>query len=230
MSAVNKIKLICWVSPSVNGTAKSDSLQLWQWQSRRQLHEHPNKRAKRLDSLGAVFHWVKEVITLLHWFWNQPASSLQDFLILRLQTCEKDFIADNSENSETDCMNFQQKGGCTGSGAIFLGSICEFSANNTTKNGDLDQRELITQGLLYRKWWWYLYRISVPATATASSTRLIVLGDSGGVVNSALDFFRHRLSPLAAFTAGAYFLHNGRRWQWICEFYTANFKDIFGGP
>ena len=40
---------------------------------------------------------------------------------------------------------------------------------------------------------------------------------------------RHRLSPLAAFTFGAYFLHNGRRWQWICEFYTANFKGIFGG-
>ena len=35
-------------------------------------------------------------------------------------------------------------------------------------------------------------------------------GDSGGVVNS-LDFARHRLSPLAAFTSGAYFLHNGRR-------------------
>ena len=43
-------------------------------------------------------------------------------------------------------------------------------------------------------------------------------------------FARHRLSPLAAFTSGAYFLHNGRRWQWICEFYTANFKGIFGGP
>ena len=45
-----------------------------------------------------------------------------------------------------------------------------------------------------------------------------------------LTFARHRWSPLAAFTYGAYFLHNGRRWQWICEFYTANFKDIFGGP
>ena len=45
-----------------------------------------------------------------------------------------------------------------------------------------------------------------------------------------LTFARHRLSPLAAFTSGAYFLHNGRRWQWIFEFYTANFKGIFGGP
>ena len=45
-----------------------------------------------------------------------------------------------------------------------------------------------------------------------------------------LTFARHRLSPLATFTSGAYFLHNGRRWQWICEFYTANFKGIFGGP
>ena len=56
-----------------------------------------------------------------------------------------------------------------------------------------------------------------------------VLGDSGGVVKS-LDFCPASLSPLAAFTSGAYFLHNGRQWQWICEFYTANFKDIFEGP
>ena len=45
-----------------------------------------------------------------------------------------------------------------------------------------------------------------------------------------LTFARHRLSPLAAFTSGAYFLHNVRRWQWICELDTANFKGIFGGP
>ena len=44
-----------------------------------------------------------------------------------------------------------------------------------------------------------------------------------------LSFARHHLSPLAAFTSGAYFLHIGRRWQWICKFYTANFKGIFGG-
>ena len=37
------------------------------------------------------------------------------------------------------------------------------------------------------------------------------------------------LSPLSAFTSSAFFLHNGKRWQWICEFYTANFKGIFGG-
>ena len=47
---------------------------------------------------------------------------------------------------------------------------------------------------------------------------------------TAFTFARHRLTPLAAFTSGAYFLHNGRRWQWICKFYTANFKGIFGGP
>ena len=46
---------------------------------------------------------------------------------------------------------------------------------------------------------------------------------------SPLTFAWHHLSPLAAFTSGAYFLHNGRRWQWICEFYTANLKGIFGG-
>ena len=45
-----------------------------------------------------------------------------------------------------------------------------------------------------------------------------------------LTFARHRLSPLAAFTSGACFLHNGRRWQWICEFYTANFKGHFWRP
>ena len=45
-----------------------------------------------------------------------------------------------------------------------------------------------------------------------------------------LTFARHWLSPLAAFTSGAYFLHNGRRWQWIWEFYTANFKGIFFRP
>ena len=45
-----------------------------------------------------------------------------------------------------------------------------------------------------------------------------------------LTFAQHSLSPLAAFTSGAYFLHNGRRWQWICEFYTANFKKHFWRP
>ena len=39
-----------------------------------------------------------------------------------------------------------------------------------------------------------------------------------------LTFARHRLSPLAAFTSSAYLFHNGRRWQWICEFYTAKSK------
>ena len=43
-----------------------------------------------------------------------------------------------------------------------------------------------------------------------------------------LIFAQHCLCPLAAFTFGAYFLHNGRQWQWICEFYTDNFKGIFG--
>ena len=32
-----------------------------------------------------------------------------------------------------------------------------------------------------------------------------------------LTFIWHRLNPLAVFTSGAYFLHNGRRWQWICK-------------
>ena len=45
-----------------------------------------------------------------------------------------------------------------------------------------------------------------------------------------LTFARDLLSFLVAFTSGAYFLHSGRWWQRICEFYTANFKDIFWGP
>ena len=44
-----------------------------------------------------------------------------------------------------------------------------------------------------------------------------------------LTFAQHRLSSLTAFTSNAYFLHNGRWWQWICKFYTANFKEIFWG-
>ena len=45
-----------------------------------------------------------------------------------------------------------------------------------------------------------------------------------------LTFAWHRLSPLVAFTSGAYFLHNGRWWQWICKLYTANFKSFFWRP
>ena len=47
-----------------------------------------------------------------------------------------------------------------------------------------------------------------------------------------LTFARHRLSPLATFTSGAISSQwkAVTHWQWICEFYTANFKGIFGGP
>ena len=43
-------------------------------------------------------------------------------------------------------------------------------------------------------------------------------------------FTRRRLSPLRAFTYGAYLFLNGRRWQWIGESYTANFKGYFEDP
>ena len=79
--------------------------------------------------------------------------------------------------------------------------------------------------------WIHLYLISETVTGLRVSycpKARCYLGDSGWVVNS-LDFAWHRLSPLAAFTSGAYFLHNGRRWEWICEFYTANVKGIFWG-
>ena len=57
-----------------------------------------------------------------------------------------------------------------------------------------------------------------------------LLGGSGRVVNS-LDFCPALLKSLGCFASGKWdFLHNGKQWQWICEFYTANFKVIFGGP
>ena len=71
---------------------------------------------------------------------------------------------------------------------------------------------------------WFCYCISMVLIKAPA-----VLGDSG--LLTPLTFAWHRLSSLAAFISGAYFLHNGRRWQWICEFYTANVnvKGIFWG-
>ena len=45
-----------------------------------------------------------------------------------------------------------------------------------------------------------------------------------------LTFARHRLSPLAAFTSGLYFLHNMTMEGGDSEFYTSNFKEFFGSP
>ena len=67
------------------------------------------------------------------------------------------------------------------------------------------------------------YSYQTPASLVG---RMVYWAIQAGLLTP-LTFARHRLSPLAAFTSGAYFLHNG---QWICEFYTANFKGIFGGP
>ena len=55
---------------------------------------------------------------------------------------------------------------------------------------------------------------------------LEVLGDSGGVVNS-LAFAWLLLLPVRTF----FTMEGGDtdKWQWICEFYTANFKGICGG-
>ena len=61
-----------------------------------------------------------------------------------------------------------------------------------------------------------------------SSLSLLYWAIQAGLLTP-LTFAQHCLSPLAAFTSGACFFQNGRRWQWICEFYTANFKGIFGG-
>ena len=46
--------------------------------------------------------------------------------------------------------------------------------------------------------------------AGRKNTLAVVLAGSGGVVNS-LTFTQHRLSPLAVFTSGVYFLYSGRR-------------------
>ena len=59
--------------------------------------------------------------------------------------------------------------------------------------------------------------------------RLDYWGIQAGLLTP-LTFARYRLSPLAAFTSGAYFLQNGRQLQWICEVYSANFKGIFLSP
>ena len=51
--------------------------------------------------------------------------------------------------------------------------------------------------------------------------KCVLQGGSGGVVNS-LDFCPASLQSLGCF--------NGRWWRGISEFYSSNFKDIFGGP
>jgi len=55
-----------------------------------------------------------------------------------------------------------------------------------------------------------------------------LLDGSGGFIDS-LKLYLAPLSPLAAFTSGAYFLHNERRWQQICKVYSASFKGISEG-
>ena len=55
-----------------------------------------------------------------------------------------------------------------------------------------------------------------------------LLGSSGRVVNS-LDFCL-ALSPVAAFTSGAYFLRNGRRWQWFLQILHCQLQRHFWRP
>ena len=45
-----------------------------------------------------------------------------------------------------------------------------------------------------------------------------------------LTFARHRLSPLAAFTSGAYFMPQWKAVTVNLRIYTAKIKGIFGGP
>ena len=41
-----------------------------------------------------------------------------------------------------------------------------------------------------------------------------------------MTFTRHHLSPLAGFTSGAYFSHNGRRWQCTGEVYSTGYNPF----
>ena len=63
--------------------------------------------------------------------------------------------------------------------------------------------------------------ICASALSFPSATKRFVLYRVVQAGLTPLTFAEHRLSPLAAFTSGAYFLHNGRRWQWIlhCQLY-----------
>ena len=65
--------------------------------------------------------------------------------------------------------------------------------------------------------------------STFSHAVVSVLLSGSGRLLTPLTFTRRHLSCLAVFTSSAYFLHNGRQWQWIFKFYTANFKGIFWG-
>ena len=81
---------------------------------------------------------------------------------------------------------------------------------------------------IHSRWDFWVVRLKAPRQQRLHKYTKFTLGSWAiqARLLTPLTFVRHRLSPLAAFTSGAYFLHNGRRWQWICEFYTANFKGI----
>ena len=77
-------------------------------------------------------------------------------------------------------------------------------------------------------WWPVLTCVRIKGSVLSSRPSSYWVIQAG--LLTPLTFAQHCLSPFAVFTSGAYFLHNGRQWQWICKFYTANFKEIFGGP
>ena len=102
-------------------------------------------------------------------------------------------------------------------------SLCHFSWFNCYNFNHL----LLQFGSLIQKR--HFYKINeivwhqLTLGCSAFFRSFMLLGDSGGVVNS-LEFCLAPLKSLGCF----YF--RCVLWQWICEFYTANFKGIFGGP
>ena len=63
----------------------------------------------------------------------------------------------------------------------------------------------------------------------AATVLCALLDGSGGAVNS-LDFCLASFKSHGCFYFWCILSSNERQWQLICEFYTANFKGIFGGP
>ena len=56
-----------------------------------------------------------------------------------------------------------------------------------------------------------LYKVFFIFILNQKSLLVILITTIQAGLLTPLTFARHRLSPLAAFTSGAYFLHNGRR-------------------
>ena len=68
----------------------------------------------------------------------------------------------------------------------------------------------VRRGKMVTCWWRCSCCIWSSGEGLCWAVHSVLLGASGGLLTP-LTFTRHRLSPLAVFTSGTYFLHNGRR-------------------